>query len=52
LIDEFAVSGSAFDRLLVLAVLGAPAFEDLVLIAAESHGKLEIVDVVTRLDLS
>ena len=34
----------------MLAVLGAPAFEDLVVIA-ESDGKLEVVDVVAGLDL-
>src|SRR5262249_8206824 len=51
LIHELAESSSAFDGLLMLAMLGAPAFEDLILVAAESHRKLEIVNVIARLDL-
>ena len=49
--DHLAVAGAALDRLLMLAVLGAPSFEDFVVIAAEPDGELKIIDVVAGLDL-
>ena len=48
---KFAESRAAFNRLLVLAVLCPPAFENFVMISAETHRELEVVNVVARLDL-
>src|SRR5213593_650695 len=52
LIHEFTVTNSAFDRLLMLAVLGAPALEYFVFVAAEPDGELKVVDVVAGFDLA
>jgi hypothetical protein len=36
----------------MLAVFGAPTLENLIVIPAKTDGKLEVIDVVTGLDLT
>ncbi len=50
LVDHAAVADAALERLAVVAVLGAPGLEHLVLLA-ELHRELHVVDVAAGLDL-
>src|SRR5437867_4183391 len=52
LTHEFTETDSAFHRLLMLAVFGAPALEYFIFVAAQPDGVLKVVDVVARLDLA
>ena len=49
---HFAVADASLHRLTMLTVFGAPAFEDLIVIAAKPDRKLEIVKVIASLDLT
>ena len=51
-VDHFAVADTALYRFWMVAVFGAPAFEDFVVIAAEPDRKLEVVHVVAGFDLA